>query len=353
LRESSGYSRQSLAKHLDQPESVIREVEEGKRKIGFREIRKLARLYKRPLTIFFTDKIPEIPVIRDYRINRDEKFSPKVFLAERRAYYMSTKISEIVGYKSKIPDLSQIRSFPKLAHEFRNYLLRSEDFEKVKPRNKLLSWYKGLLEDKLRIIVMEYELDSDDVRAFSMQNDISIIVLNQKDKPAVKLFSLFHETCHLLRKQSGICSANLEKEQQESVSERFCELFAAEFLIPPLDLDQRLLEYSKPISYENFKKLSSFYGVSKQVMRITLSQRQLVPQPQSQDFVDKIAEDDASESARRTGGGRNWYGTYRNRVGSLALKEIETAYREGRISYTDALDYSGLTSKYARELMGL
>jgi hypothetical protein len=36
---------------------MIREVEEGKKKIGFREIRKLARLYKRPLTVFFTDKI--------------------------------------------------------------------------------------------------------------------------------------------------------------------------------------------------------------------------------------------------------------------------------------------------------
>jgi Zn-dependent peptidase ImmA (M78 family) len=351
LRTSSGYSLESIARTLNVPTKEIGEIEEGTRQISFREIEKLARLYQRPLTAFFSDRVPEIPTIRDYRINRQKQLSPKVFLAERRAYYLASRITEIVDEKSRIPEFPGITSAVKLASEFRKYLLHELKVES-KP-DKLLSWYKKLLEEKLRIIIMEYELNSDDVRAFSLLTNVSVIVLNEKDQAPIKLFSLLHEVCHLIKRQAGVCSIDL-KEAEKSQIERFCDIFASEFLVPDEDLDRAIRLYSAPISYENVKSLSNQFGVSRRMMAIKLAQRRYM-KPISEDYEARITEEEVTKKRMKTGkaSGKNWHRVYRNRLGGLALREIESAYSDGKITYSEALDIMDLTSKYAKELLGI
>jgi len=218
-----------------------------------------------------------------------------------------------------------------------------------------LPWYKKLLENKLQIIVMEYELGSDDVRAFSLQTDICVIVLNEKDQVQVKLFSLFHEVCHLIRRQSGICSID-PKEAERSQNERFCDVFASEFLMPNAELYEEVSKHQKPLSYENVKKIAKHFGVSRQAMLIELDQRQLSG-PKYHEYEARIAEEDEEVIAKRrrkssTGGYRNWANVYHNRLGDFALRETETAFHDGRISYTEAMDILDLTSKYAKKFMG-
>lgn len=362
MRKKSGYTQESLADKLDKSVEEIREVEDGKRPISLKEIHKLADLYERPLTVFFSDEVPDIPYPRDFRINRDKgDLSPKVYLAERRAFYLATRIYELVREKSQFPELTRADlGAGEMAEKYRSLLMFDQDFYSVK-RDKLLSWYKELLENKHRIIVMEYEFDSNDVRAFSLQTDVCVIVLNEKDKAPVKLFSMMHEMCHLLRKEAAVCFPIANEAVGKNLDERFCDMFASEFLIPNDVLVKEITrdKMKPPISASGTEKLARYFGVSYHAMSIKLYDTKFVPKPRDysawNSIPEKLDEDNPSKlNKKRTGGeGKNWRATYRNRVGNFALREIENAFRNERITYADVLDYSGLKSKYAKELMEL
>jgi transcriptional regulator with XRE-family HTH domain len=90
LRESSGYTVESLAGKLHKSAKDIKALESGERQISVKEMEKLASLYHRPLTIFFNSEVPKIPS-PTYRLNREKQLSPKFFVAERRAYYLAER----------------------------------------------------------------------------------------------------------------------------------------------------------------------------------------------------------------------------------------------------------------------
>ena len=82
---------------------------------------------------------------------------------------------------------------------------------------------------------------------------IPIIILNGKDTPNGRIFSLFHELTHLLLGESAICGDDLERDV-----EIFCNSVAGEFLVPESDLIQNL--------NQSINDLSNNYGVSQYVI---------------------------------------------------------------------------------------
>jgi len=83
LRETAGYSIEEIAKKLITSREKIVSVEQGKSAFTLSQIKKLADIYKRPLAAFFSDSIPELPKLVDYRINREKRLTIQVYLATR------------------------------------------------------------------------------------------------------------------------------------------------------------------------------------------------------------------------------------------------------------------------------
>jgi len=342
LRETSGYSVEEIAKRLKTSKEKIVSVEEGKSSFTLIQIKKLANIYRRPLTAFFSSSIPELPKVPDYRINREKRLTPQVYLAERRAHYLSERIKELSVKRSQIPSFSEGLSADELAKEFRRRL-KIELIKSQKP-DELLAYYKKVLEDILTIIIIEYPLKADDVRAFSIYSDVSVIVLNEEDKSSIKLFSLFHEVCHLLKKTAGICS--LEIEQQNQDMESYCNLFAAEFLVPSDDLESEVKRFGQ-IGDEAINQLTEIYGVSKQVIMIRLLWLRYVEKKKYEQFKKKVQEG----VKQKRFGRRNWDKVFLNRVGNLPLKEIKLAYGEGKITFYEATTVLDLKTKYAEKFI--
>lgn len=344
LRELSGYNIEEVAKKLKTNDKKIKAVEAGELSFTLSQIKKLADIYKRPLAAFFSSSIPELPTSPDYRINRQKRLTPYVYLAARRALYLSEKIKGLCGKRSQIPSFSEELRGDDLAREFRKYL----NVEVIKNRKaeEILTVYKKILEDALTIIIIEYPLKADDVRAFSIYSDISSIVLNEDDKPSIKLFSLFHEICHLLKKTAGICS--IEIEQQEEAIESYCNLFAAEFLVP---LDDFKIEVEKlgPIDEKAINQLAEIYGVSKQVIMIRLLWLGYIEKEIYNQFTKEIEE----RLRRKKYGRRNWDKVFFNRVGNLAIQEIKRAYNQGKITFYEASSILDLKTKYAEKFIAV
>ncbi|MEM3592965.1 MAG: XRE family transcriptional regulator [Conexivisphaerales archaeon] len=343
IRESSGYSIEEIAKKLKTSVDKIESVEEGKASFTLTQIKKLAEIYKRPLAAFFSSSLPELPKSPDYRINREKRLTPYVYLAERRAYYLSEKIKELSGKKTQIPTFSEELKPDYMAREFRKNL----NIELIKHRksDEILGYYKKVLEDALTILIIEYPLKAEDVRAFSIYSELSSVVLNEEDKPSIKLFSLFHEICHLIRKTGGICSLDLEQVGQNE--ERYCNSFAVEFLVPSEDLRTEVEKYEL-INEESINQLTELYGVSKQVMMIRLLENGYIEKRMYEEYKRKMEE---SVKQVKKFGRKNWDKVFLNRVGNLSLYEIRNAYKKQTITFYEATGIIGLKTKYAEKFI--
>lgn len=343
LRETAGYSIEEIAKKLKTSREKIVSVEQGKSAFTLSQIRKLADIYKRPLAAFFSDSIPELPKLVDYRINREKRLTPQVYLAKRRAHYLSEKIKELSGKRSKIPSFLERLGAEELAKEFRKYL----NIELIKSQNpkEILAHYKKILEDTLNIIIIEYPLKTDDVRAFSVSSDVSVIVLNEEDKPSIKLFSLFHEICHLLKKTAGICSLDIEQQNQDI--ESYCNKFAAEFLVPIDDLKTEVKKFEQ-IDEKTINQFSEIYGVSKQVMMIRLLWLGYIEKEKYEKFKKEIEVG----LKQKKFGRRNWDKIFSNRLGNFTIQEIKKTYNEGKITFYEASSILEIKTKYAEKFIG-
>lgn len=343
LRETSGYAVEEVAKKLKTSKEKVKGVEEGKSDLTLIQIKKLADIYKRPLAAFFSDFIPELPKLVDYRINREKRLTPQVYSAERKVQYLSEKIKELSNKRSQIPYFSEQLNADELAKEFRKRLnIKLIKFQK--PEEALVH-YKKILEDALTIIIIEYPLKAEDVRAFSILSDISAVVLNENDKPSVKLFSLIHEICHLLRKTVGICSLEIEQENHDE--EIYCNRFAAEFLVP---IDDLRIEIQKlrQIDEKSVNRLTEIYGVSKQVIMLRLFQYGYIGKERYEQF-----KSEWRKPIQKGFGRRNWDKVFLNRVGNLLLNVVKKAYNEEKITFYEASRILDLKTKYAEKFMAL
>ena len=340
LRETSGYSVEEIAKKLKTSDEKIKAVEAGDSAFTLPQIKKLADIYKRPLAAFFSDSIPKLPELVDFRINREKRLTPQVYLAQRKAQYLSEKVEELSGGKSQIPSFPEELEANELAKEFKKYL-NIKLLKSQKP-TEILAYYKKILEDQLKIIVIEYPVKADDVRAFSVHSDISVIVLNEEDKSSIKLFSLIHEVCHLVKKTAGICSLEIEQEDQRQ--EFYCNRFAAEFLVPLDDLKLEIEKLAR-IDDESIDKLSEIYGVSKQVIMLRLLWLGYIGKERYNQFKSGLKEPPPKKFGRR-----NWERVFLNRVGELSLQEVKRAYHEEKITYYEALSILGLKTQYAEKI---
>ena len=231
-----------------------------------------------------------------------------------------------------------------LANKFREYL--GVDLLKSKKPEELLSYYKKIIEEKLLVSIIEYPFKADDVRAFSIFSDISVIALNEQDEPKIKLFSLFHEICHLLKKTSSICSIEIEKQSQQEI-ESFCNNFAAEFLVPENDLELEIKKYS--VVKEGVSNLSNTYGVSKQVIMLRLLKLNYIDSTTYVNFkegFDKELEKKKSGLRRR-----NWDKVFFNRVGNLAIREVSNAYKKRDITFFESTRILNLKTKYVEKFI--
>jgi Zn-dependent peptidase ImmA (M78 family) len=346
LIDNSGFNEEEVAK---KSKISLKSLKEGKLTIP--QLKKLANVLERPIAAFFSNEIPSLPTTPDYRLNRNKRINPEVFLAQRKLTYLLEKLKDLGIENSIIPTFKSNMPPFQLAKEFRKFL-GIELIKNQKP-NIILNKYKEIIEDKMKFLIIEYPLkpvrseESDDVRAFSIfYSDLGGIVLNETDHPSVKLFSLFHEVCHLLKRNSGICSLEYEVEN-EYEEESFCNKFSAEFLVPSDDIKKEIQNYT--LSEENTESigaLSKIYGVSKQVVLLRLLYLGFLTSEQY--FLLRMQ---LEEKEKKQFGRRNWEEVFKNRTGNLTIREVKKALGQNKISFYEALNILDVKTKYAERFL--
>jgi len=141
-----------------------------------------------------------------------------------------------------------------------------------------IEWRKQI--EQRGIFTYMIALPLDELSGFSLfRDDLAAICVNDREfTEGAKIFTLFHEYCHLLLRKTGISDEN-----NKNQVERFCNQFAASFLIPKGHLANAVSAYLGDIDtpYEfsdsDVKHLSKSFLISNRAMAMRLQETGLAP----------------------------------------------------------------------------
>lgn len=282
-RESIGYSIENAAKKLSVDVNKLELWEKGEDYPTYGQLKKISNAYKRISAVFFLPKPPKDHKLpKDFRILNEAdviKLDPSTIIeirdAQRKredALYLAEILDEKVsGFSHKTTLRANTNN---LAKKFREIFgLTPAKHKSLTNEHSSLNFWKSAIEDT-GVLVFQASLKSvEEMRGLAIFYDkFPLILLNTKDTPKARTFSLLHEYCHLLLHKSGIgnIKANIGKQGFYNEIEVFCNKFAAECLIPQdFFLNESIVQKIKrgyELSNEDIRKLSNRYHVSWEVV---------------------------------------------------------------------------------------
>ncbi|MBA3648647.1 MAG: ImmA/IrrE family metallo-endopeptidase [Chitinophagales bacterium] len=279
-RNSAGLSVEDCARSIGVDEVKVKRWEKGIETPSYVQLENLAyKAYKRPLAILFLSRPPkEKPIDQDFRnlSSREIKnLSSELKLVIRKARHLQNLVRDLhKDEKERPPYLNfnvTLRDNPvSAAARFRNFIgLTIEEQSKWKV-DYAFNNFREMVEG-LGIYVFQLDMPFEEARAFSLTDDFPLVILNLKDAKNGRIFSLFHEVCHILFNSGGIFrdkeSKNLSGRYKDI--EDFCNQFAASFLIPEEVFKHDInfnIQSQKEWSEEDLEKFARKYKVSKEVI---------------------------------------------------------------------------------------
>jgi len=182
------------------------------------------------------------------------------------------------------------------------------------------------------------KLDVDEFRGFALSDEYApLIFVNAADAKAAQMFTLAHELTHIWLGQSGISDVQIASDNQ---NERFCNLVAAELLVPMAEFKQ-LWEHVADVENE-IHRLAKHFKVSKLVLLI----RALEAGSLSYDQFHALYRDELAEQREAPAGtGGDFYNTQGTRLGRQFSEAVIVSALTGRLAYTEAFRLLGVKSE--------
>jgi Zn-dependent peptidase ImmA (M78 family) len=356
-REKAGYSTNTIASVLKREEDVILSWESGDIVPTYSQLEKLATKYEVPVAIFY---FPEPPIIDDpvskFRRLPDyefSRFSPDTY----------KKIKKLESYKDSI--ISFIKP-DYISRHITEYLKPEIDNNIEKLAKEILTFIglKVPLELKYpsaenAVKVLRHALEVVGIFTFKdsfkdkfisgiclIDEKYPVILLNNSNSFTRQLFTLAHETAHILLSTNGITDDSDEYikyfNDADKKVEVFCNKLAAEMLVPSNTFieDIRSLQNT---GFENISTIAEKYFVSREVILRRVYESGGI----SKDVFDKKNVEYQEEYKRFKGkkGAGNYYLTKIAYLGENFTKIAFQKYKKGIVSAQEAANHLNINSK--------
>jgi Zn-dependent peptidase ImmA (M78 family) len=348
----------TAAAHFKKTEAIINAWESGDESPTYNQLKDLANYYKRPIAIFFLPSVPpKSPKPLDHRTLSgvtEGEFSKETLLAYREVSNMLLDARELFEeLKTKVvfnlpywtlsdePDL--------MANHLRNILGIS-----IESQIKLFKSYsdaQNAWRDKLfdhGVIVRICEMPITDARAFCLfGNNLAGIGLSNEDKEHGRIFSLFHEVCHLTLKQPGVSGIMTNRKSDSQALEQYCDRFSASFLLPPNnDVVRASLDLFKgsTIDYlEVAKHIADKFKVSKYVAIRRAFDLGIVPESTYWGVISNWKKFDVQFAKSQKAGFGNYNVTQISHMGNRFVSLVMQAFEMKYLTSVDARRILGIS----------
>jgi Zn-dependent peptidase ImmA (M78 family) len=246
-RESAGFDVRAAAVALELPEAKLQDWEQGLEAPSIPQLRSAAALYRRPLSVFFLQQVPAgFQVLSDFRrpTNGPARYSPEltheIRIAHQRRELARELLSDIGDEPLKLSTGLAPGADPEAAGQFlREFLGVSTSalnkFGGDAEGRSAFNFWRTHIERAGVLVFQSTRVSAAEASGFALAYaDLPVIVVNRKDPPTRRLFSLLHEFVHVLLQQSGVSDLNLDlsKPASQPSIELFCNAVAAAALMP-------------------------------------------------------------------------------------------------------------------------
>ena len=256
-RQESGWPLERVAKRLQIKVERVEAWEKGERTPTLRQIEELARLFHRPLSVFFLSRPPRLaPLAAEYRRLpgiRPGHESPQLRLALRQMLARRENALNLyaeLGMSTPPFSLSaRLDENPaEVGARLRDALVVPVD-DQLGWRSEWEAWrtWRSRVEESGVLVFQFGKVDLAEVRGLTLlPMPLPVVGVNGKEIPEAKSFTLLHEVVHLM-----LVSAEQEKSALQDHRpaaewnrvEHFAEVAASHALIPEPVLKAEILHY--------------------------------------------------------------------------------------------------------------
>ncbi len=365
LRDSSGWTKEEVARRLNKSVGVVEAIEKGELQPTLRQLKELSNAYKRPLATFLlSEPLKEPPMPKDYRMLPGKKdiFDKKTILVIRKARNLQEVGKELLinfndSAKPKVKRL-EISDNPEVtALEYREKFNLSVDAQKkFKTSYEFFNHLRDIFED-LNILVFQFSMPVKDARGFALTDENpNVIVINSADSIEARIFSLMHEFSHILLGETAIGLLDISITASHRV-EKWCNLFASEFLLPRKVTKEVFKSEGKALAEgETLKKLSRRYKVSKAMLSYKMLKLNFISKSIYEEILDRYKPEEPKpkpegKKKEKKRGGIPAEVRCLSEVGNKFVSIVANNYDRNYITYTDALNYLSIRSKNFEQVL--
>ena len=182
-------------------------------------------------------------------------------------------------------------------------------------------------------------LDVQEFRGFVLIDQYApLVFVNNKDAKAAKMFTLAHELAHVFLGRGAIFDLR-DMAPADNDVEIYCNKVAAEFLVPEARLRDCWPEASQVD--EPFAYIARRFKVSPLVAARRAKDLSLISRDEFFDFYNAYLVDERRTTGQGDGGG-DFYNNQNLRVGKRFALIVAQAAKEGRLSYHEAYQLTGM-----------
>jgi Zn-dependent peptidase ImmA (M78 family)/DNA-binding XRE family transcriptional regulator len=287
-RQSAGLTQESVAKKVGVKIDRIVGWETGQERPSVAQLRNFAAATKRPLAVFYLAEAPRsFDALHDFRAGTSPTappaVSPDLTFEIRKAHDRREWALELMSELQLSPAMltASVRldeDAEVAAERIRGVLgVRTETQALWRIDNEAFREWRGLLE---RVGILTFQatgLELEEARGFSISlKPLPAVVVNIKDAPRGRIFTMLHEVTHLALNEGGIC--DLDDNQRRNASARieaYCNRVAGAVLFPKNDLlatNEMRTHRSGDMSWSDaeIQSLSRRFGGSREALLVRL-----------------------------------------------------------------------------------
>ena len=322
--------------------------ENGTEQPTFAQLKKIAKLYKTHVSIFYLSEPPtDFQPLTDYRVLPEQLATDA-----EQVYRLNANIIEAYERREVLIELYEL--LEEVQPEVTLNIDRRENPEQVgkkitgflEPnRTQLraandpyaaLKFWKHTVEAK-GILVCQTSVNTHlsvelaTARGFCIaQRPFPVIVVNSKDSPYGRIFTLIHELVHIGLGESAIQNTGFEAANPRNLDpiEVFCNQVAAEVLVPENELLERI---NLETLQEDLPGISKFFHVSPEVIMRRLQTLGVISLRDYQTYRSRLLAK-YRDTPEQGGGAAPYHNRLLNTSGEHFARTAFTAYYERKIT---------------------
>ena len=354
------------AKKLKIDPERLKAWENGTEQPTFAQLKNIAKLYKTHISIFY---LPDPPT--DFQPLTNYRVLPKRIATDaEQIYRLNANIVEAFERREILIELYELleetppeitldadrgEDPKRVAKEIRQFLkFNKNQLQRINDPYAALKVWKQTIEAK-DILVCQTSVNThlsvelETVRGFCIaQRPFPVIVVNPKDSPYGRIFTLIHELVHIALGKSVIQNTNFEEGNAPNLDtiEVFCNQVAAEILVPENELLEIVILDTLE---EDLLEIAKHFHVSPEVIMRRLLILGKVSRRNYQTYRSRQLAKHKNASARR-GGAAPYHNRLLNTSGEYFARTAFTAYYEQKITRAElASVLSNCDTKHLRE----